>query len=398
MSSLCIIIVSYNTASLLAACLESLTTCTLPHKTFVIDNASSDGSAAMVQTTFPHVCLHRLQHNSGFAAGTNTGLRLAGFDNKHNHLSPAPLSTQERQPGKLSPQRHRDTETGQEILNRETETQRDRDAKILQEKTPSTSRNACSDSVSLCLRGEPIRDAKLSLKDRETPDYVLLLNPDTVVHEGAIEALVAFLEQHPRVGVASPRLLNPDGTIQSAAFRFPTLSMTLLDLFPPGEVLPGRLYGSWWHGRYPQEHEQTTTTPFPIDHPLGACMLIRRTVLEEVGLLDEGYFMYSEEVEWCWRVRQAGWAIWQVPQAMVTHVGGASTSQFRHRMFLELHRSRVYFFEQHYSSLFCHLHRAITRAGMLRATVRCWLQYAQRQITREELRARLWAYGAVGRL
>ncbi|MFL5803267.1 MAG: molybdopterin cofactor-binding domain-containing protein, partial [Roseiflexaceae bacterium] len=84
-------------------------------------------------------------------------------------------------------------------------------------------------------------------------DYALLLNPDTVVHPGAIETLAAFLEAHPRVGVAGPRLLNPDGSVQPAAFRFPTLAMSLIDLFPPGEVLPGRLYGSWWHGRYPQE-------------------------------------------------------------------------------------------------------------------------------------------------
>jgi len=80
---------------------------------------------------------------------------------------------------------------------------------------------------------------------------VLLLNPDTVVHAGAIEALAAFLDAHPRVGAVGPRLLNTDGSLQPAAFRFPTLAMTLLDLFPPGQALPGRLYGSWWHGRYP---------------------------------------------------------------------------------------------------------------------------------------------------
>ena len=78
--------------------------------------------------------------------------------------------------------------------------------------------------------------------------------------------------------------------------------MTLLDLFPPGEVLPGRLYGSWWHGRYPQE--RCAEAPFPIDHPLGACILARRAVVEQVGLLDERFFMYSEEVDWCYRIRR----------------------------------------------------------------------------------------------
>src|SRR5205823_12803184 len=177
------------------------------------------------------------------------------------------------------------------------------------------------------------RSPALSLS--RSPAHVLLLNPDTVVHPSAIETLAAFLETHPRVGVAGPRLLNPDGSVQAAAFRFPTLAMSLIDLFPPGEVLPGRLYGSWWHGRYQQE--QDGCAPFPIDHALGACMLVRREAIEQVGGLDEGFFMYAEEVDWCYRIRRAGWAIWQVPVARVTHVGGAATSQFRQRMLIALY-------------------------------------------------------------
>lgn len=228
------------------------------------------------------------------------------------------------------------------------------------------------------------------------PEYLLLLNPDTVVHPGAVETMVAFLAAHPRVGIVSPRLLNPDGSVQPAAFRFPTLTMSLLEVFPPGAALPGRLYGSWWHGRYPQE--QPGAAPFPIDHPLGACMLVRRAVIAQVGLLDERYFMYSEEVEWCWRVRQAGWAIWQTPEAQVTHIGGAATGQFRRRMLVELYRSRVVFFGQHYPPGFLHAHRAITRAGMVRAALLAWRDYARRRIAPAELRARLMAYGEISRL
>ncbi len=230
----------------------------------------------------------------------------------------------------------------------------------------------------------------------ERPAFVLLLNPDTIVHAGALETLAAFLQAHPRVGMVGPRLLNPDGSLQRAAFRFPTLTMSLLEVFPPGEVLPGRLYNSWWHGRYPQE-ERAGTEPFPIDHPLGACMLLRAAVLEQVGLLNESYFMYSEEIEWCWRIRQAGWAIWQVPQARVSHIGGAATGQFRQRMFIELHRSRVQFFRQHYSPAFLRAHRLITRAGMLRAALLAWWRYARRG-GRDDLRARLLACAEVGRL
>jgi GT2 family glycosyltransferase len=223
--------------------------------------------------------------------------------------------------------------------------------------------------------------------------YTLVLNPDTVVHPGAIERLATFLAAHPRVGVVSPRLLNPDGSLQAAAFRFPTLLMTALDLFPPGEVLPGRLYNSWWHGRYPQE--QSGAAPFAIDHPLGACMLIRNAALLEVGGLDERYFMYSEEVDWCWRLRAAGWAIWQEPAAVVTHVGGAATSQFRAKMLVALYRSRAQFAASHYSAAWRSGYRLIVRTGMLRAILSAWRAYARGAIDREQLRGRLLAYADV---
>jgi GT2 family glycosyltransferase len=229
-----------------------------------------------------------------------------------------------------------------------------------------------------------------------SPDYVLLLNPDTVVHAGAIEALAAFLEAHPRVGMVGPRLLNRDGTVQPAAFRFPTLAMTALDLFPPGEALPGRLYNSWWHGRYPQEPH--AGLPFAIDHPLGACMLARRAVIEQVGRFDEQFFMYAEEVDWCYRLRQAGWAIWQEPRARVTHVGGAATSQFRARMQIALYQSRLRFFRKHYSQGFVRLHRLLVRAGMLRAALRSWRDYARGQLGADELRARIWTYATISKL
>ncbi len=307
------IIVSYNTASLLRACLASLRDCRLPLRIVVVDNCSRDGSAAMVRAEFPEVELVEAGYNAGFAGGTNLGLR---------HL-------EGREP------------------------------------------------------------------ERDKAPYILILNPDTIVHPGAVEALVGFLEAHPRIGLVGPRLLNPDGSHQAGAFRFPTLLMAALDLFPPGEVLPGRLYGSWWHGRYSQDGGDE---PFPIDHPLGACMLVRREVLEQVGGMDEGYFMYSEEVEWCWRIRRAGWAIWQVPAACVTHVGGAATSQFRRQMLVALWRSRARFVASVGPPWRVALHQALVRAGMFRLTLLAWRAYARRAITRDELRERLLAYAEIGSL
>lgn len=227
-------------------------------------------------------------------------------------------------------------------------------------------------------------------------DRVLFLNPDTVVHPGAIEALAAFLAATPAAGVAAPRLLNPDGSVQPAAFRFPTLLMSLFDLFPPGEVLPGRLYHSRWHGRYPEE--PTATTPFAIDHPLGACFMARRSAIDQVGLLDEQFFMYAEEVDWCYRVQRAGWEIWQVPAARVTHVGGAATRQLRARMLVALYEARLHFFSKHYPARFIRWHRWIVRVGMLRATLLAWRAYARGEFDAAELRARLWAYGKAAQL
>ncbi|NJP05910.1 MAG: glycosyltransferase family 2 protein [Chloroflexaceae bacterium] len=334
-----IVIVSFNTSELLCACLQSLRACTLAHRTVVVDNASTDDSVAQVRRRFPDVQVHALPQNRGFAAANNIGLRLLGYT----------------QPGAAD----------------------DPLAELL-----------------LCDSADPRRPADRS--GIVPPPWVLLLNPDTVVAPGAIEALVAFLQEHPRIGLVGPSLLNPDGSMQTAAFRFPTLTMSLLEVFPPGEVLPGRLYNSWWHGRYPQERQGDA--PFPIDHPLGACMLVRGAVIETLGGFDERYFLYSEEIEWCWRIRQAGWAIWQVPQAQVMHVGGAATQQFRHRMFVELHRSRYRFFVQHYAPSFGQMHRFITRMGMLRAVLQTWWAFLNRKISLQEHRARLWAYGMVRQL
>ena len=120
-------------------------------------------------------------------------------------------------------------------------------------------------------------------------------------------------------------------------------------------------------------------------------------MVEQVGMLDERFFMYAEEVDWCYRIRQASWAIWQEPRARVTHVGGAATSQFRSRMLIALYESRLRFFRKHYSRRFIRWHMRIVRAGMLRAALLDWRDYARGRLSGDELRARLWTYGEVMR-
>lgn len=193
--------------------------------------------------------------------------------------------------------------------------------------------------------------------------YLLLLNPDTIVYPGAVTELVRFLERFPRAGMATSKLLNPDGTLQHSAFRFPTLWMTFLDFFP----VHGRLLDSRLNGRYRAVDYRRA---FEIDHPLGACMMVRREVVERVGGLSEEYFMYCEEIDWCFRIKRDGWRIYCVPSAEVVHLGGQSTRQIADRMYVELFRSRLLLHRKHYNPVFQVLSKLIIAAGL-------WAEYAR---------------------
>lgn len=211
--------------------------------------------------------------------------------------------------------------------------------------------------------------------------YLLLLNPDTEVQEGAVVELVRFLNRHPRVGMVTSSLRNPDGSFQHSAFRFPTLWMTFFDCFPVGS----RLLHSRLNGRYGQA---TYHRPFEIDHPLGACMVVRRDVAHRVGMLSEDYFMYCEEVDWCLRIKRDGWQIFCEPQAKVVHHGGASTRQLPDRMFVELHRSRMTLFRKHYNPFFRIAARAITAAGLIWEYGRWAGRYARGEVPWERYEGR----------
>ena len=169
--------------------------------------------------------------------------------------------------------------------------------------------------------------------------YVLLLNSDTLAAPGSLQALVAFADAHPRAGVIGPRLENPDGSFQTGPTPFPSLWTEFLSVSGIGRRLTYR--------GYPSRRESVSLTPQRTDYVVGACMLARRDAIDQVGVLDEGYFMYSEEPDWCWRMRQAGWETWFTPSAVITHLGGQSTRQVREAMLVALYRSKVRFFRRH---------------------------------------------------
>ncbi len=155
---------------------------------------------------------------------------------------------------------------------------------------------------------------------RETESrYVLILNADAWLVGDALERLVAFADAHPRAAVVGPRLLNPDGTLQRSVRGFPTLwrlateYLFLRKLAPRSHALNG-FYAAGF------DHQSVTEAEFV----MGAAMLVRREAIAEVGPLDESFFLFSEEVDWCYRFRQAGWQVFFTPEAEAVHVGGAS--------------------------------------------------------------------------
>jgi len=222
------------------------------------------------------------------------------------------------------------------------------------------------------------------------PRYVMLLNPDTIVRPGALEILVAFMDKTPSAGAAGARLFYGDGTFQHSAFRFPSLSMAFLDFW----MINHRLLDSRLNGRYPRRLYELGE-PFIIDHPLGAAMLIRREALTDVGLLDEGFFMYCEEIDWCFRAKAAGWDIYCVPLSEVVHLGGQSASQFRARMFQALWASRFRLFAKYYGSFYQQGVRWIVRAGLRRELSRLRRQVSAGEVDPSEAERRRHAYEAV---
>ncbi len=212
------------------------------------------------------------------------------------------------------------------------------------------------------------------------PRAVYLLNPDTITQSGATRALFDALFAEPRVGLVGASLTYGDGRFQDGAFAFPGLRQLWAELFPT----PGRLRVGWFNGRYPRTRYDGGT-PFAVDFVLGAAMMARAEAVRDVGLLDEGFVMYCEEIDWAWRMRRAGWTARCVPAAHVVHLGGQSSGQARPESQLRLWTSRLRLFDLYYPPLKRQLARWMVRAGMRRLA---------RRTDVPELRA---AYAQIGR-
>jgi GT2 family glycosyltransferase len=175
-------------------------------------------------------------------------------------------------------------------------------------------------------------------------EYILLLNPDTVLQRGVLQALSDHLDRYPQAAVVGPQLVNPNETCQVSCFEFPA----------PLETLKKETNLSHPVWRSSKHHsaefldapmQMTQTVPWV----LGAAMAIRRTAFNAVGGFDESFFMYYEEVDLCYRLERAGWKIQYAPGTVIMHVGGASTNRQRAAMLQQLYKSLCHFYQQHYS-------------------------------------------------
>ncbi|MBK9384770.1 MAG: glycosyltransferase family 2 protein [Planctomycetes bacterium] len=199
---------------------------------------------------------------------------------------------------------------------------------------------------------------------------VLLLNSDTEVRDGSLDKLVGFLRGHRAHGAVGAGLLNADGSVQPCCMRFPTLlvplffDMNLDKRWPRNPVM--RRY-------FMRDYDHRTSRD--VDQPPGACLLIRREVLEKVGVFDEELWLYFNDVDLCKRIRRAGWLIHYLVEAPVVHHVGQSTKRFSTRV-VEWHRNRLAYFRKHYGRL---------GAAWVRCMVR-WRAWEERRRLRRELR------------
>jgi GT2 family glycosyltransferase len=175
-------------------------------------------------------------------------------------------------------------------------------------------------------------------------EFVLVMNPDCTVQPGALAALIGHLRAHPRTGVAGPKILNPDGTLEYSARSFPDHLTFLFNryslltrLFPNNPFSRRYMLTDWDHASVRD-----------VDWLSGACLMVRRTAIAEVGGMDEAFFMFNEDVDWCRRMHQKGWKVTYVPDAVAIHHIGASKRRVAPRVIYGRHLGMIHYFHKHH--------------------------------------------------
>jgi GT2 family glycosyltransferase len=174
--------------------------------------------------------------------------------------------------------------------------------------------------------------------------YVVIINPDTIVREGCFEGILEYMEKNTDIGVVGPRILDTDGTIQGSARTFPTpftglfgRNTVLTKWFPNNPITRANMFTSRSHGKMPMD----------VDWVSGACMVVRRRAIDEVGLMDTRFFLYWEDADWCRRMWQKGWKVVYYPASTVVHSVGTSSSTKPARSLVEFHKSCYRLFDKY---------------------------------------------------
>jgi len=205
---------------------------------------------------------------------------------------------------------------------------------------------------------------------RSESDYVLLLNPDTLVIGDAIERMVKFMDENPKVGIAGCKVLNRDGTLQLACRRsIPTPRVAFFRLTGLSLLFPKSRVMAEYNLTY-QSPEQT----HEVGAVSGAFLMIRRKVIDEIGLLDERFFMYGEELDWCLRAKRAGWTVMYHPAAQIVHYKGESTKHNSRKAAVEFYRSMYLFHRKHFAKDHSFLGNALIYMGIAIKASSAWRQ------------------------
>ncbi len=175
--------------------------------------------------------------------------------------------------------------------------------------------------------------------------YLLLLNPDVEVVGDALATMVHYLDEQPSVGVLGPALRYPDGSLQSSRRRFPTLATAFCESTLLHQWFPNNHVARRYHLA-----DRPADAPQAVDWLVGAALMIRREAWQQVGPLDEGFFMYFEELDWCRRCRAAGWEIHYLPTAHVVHYEGKSSEQVSTARAIHFERSKIRYFRKYYGA------------------------------------------------
>lgn len=177
-------------------------------------------------------------------------------------------------------------------------------------------------------------------------EYILLLNPDTIVTKDCLEKSICYMDKHKDIGILGCKVVMPDGGLDLACRRsFPTPEVSFYRMAGLSKLFPKNRRFGQYNLTYLDENET-----YEVDSVVGAFMMVRREAIEQVGMLDEDYFMYGEDIDWCYRIKQSGWKVVYYHEAVIFHYKGASGGKKNPAIIREFYRAMQLFYEKHYKS------------------------------------------------